>query len=288
MEELTYELIKMADDNIPAKIFHAQVASNYAGCVFHWHEQLEFYYVISGGVDMMCNGKQDWIESGDIGFVNWCEPHRGAHFKDNTEHYIIQVDLLKIIDESQLKSGKSYFSPALNYLASVPTYIRCDDILNGYFKTLITEYNEKDAGFDLVIRATIQYILTHLLRTYCMEDSQLPKNVQNFTSLDLIQKLLLYISNHYTTKLTLDGLASYIGLSISYMCRLFKEHVGLTIFEYINELRCERAAGLITNGVLLDEVYSLVGFQDYNYFSRIFRSKRGVAPSFYKNRAIHR
>ena len=98
----------------------------------------------------------------------------------------------------------------------------------------------------------------------------------------MIQKLLIYIANHYTEKISIEYLAKHIGLSSSYMCRLFKKHVGLTIFDYINELRCDHAASLISNGVPLSEVYTLVGFQDYNYFSRLFKSTVGKSPTHYR------
>lgn len=286
MKELTYELIKTADELVPIRINHVQADSSYSGCVFHWHEQLEFYYIISGGVFMLCNGKQDWILPGEIGFVNWCEPHRGANFKENTEHYVIQIDLSKLFHNSNRFSDKSYFSPAHNYLRNVPTYLKSDPTLYGYFTTIIEEYYNKKTGYEFVINGTIQYILSHLLRNYC-SDVALTNNIQNLTSLDLVQKLLMYITNNYTGRISLENLAKYSGLSTSYMCRLFKKHVGLTILDYINELRCERAASLITNGVPLSEVYTLVGFSDYNYFSRMFKSLVGYSPANYK-KGLHR
>lgn len=286
MKELSYELVKTTDEPIPIRIYHAQVDSSYSGCVFHWHEQLEFYYVVSGGVFMMCNGQQNWILPGEIGFVNWCEPHRGAYFKEDTEHYIIQIDLSKIIDKTQLLSEKSYFSPAYNYLSKVPTYLKSDSILYGYFAKIVSEYYSKEIAYELVITATIQYILAYLLRTYCPDVTLSPTNSQNPTSLDLVQKLLLYITNNYTEKISLETLGKHSGLSTSYMCRLFKKHVGLTIFDYTNELRCERATGLITNGVPLSEVYHLVGYNDYNYFSRLFKNKVGFSPANFKKNML--
>jgi YesN/AraC family two-component response regulator len=282
LKELSYELVKTVDELVPIRINRVQANSSYSGCVFHWHEQLEFYYVISGGVFMLCNGKQDWILPGEIGFVNWCEPHRGAHFKEQTEHYVIQIDLSKVINNSKLLSEKSYFSPAYNYLSNVPTYIKSDPTLYGYLKKIIDEIYTKKIGYEFIINGTIQYLLSHLLRTYCQDVTSSHNIVQNSTSLDLVQKLLKYITNNYTEKISLDNLAKHSGLSTSYMCRLFKKHVGLTILDYINELRCERAASLIANGVPLSEAYYLVGFNDYNYFSRLFKNVTGSSPANYK------
>ena len=282
MKELSYELVKTADDHVPIRIYHVQTDTSSNGCMFHWHEQLEFYCVISGGVFMLCNGKQDWIIPGEVGFVNWCEPHRGAHFKENTEHYVVQIDLMKVVNNSKLLSEKSYFSPAYNYLSNVPTYIKSDPTLYHHLMKIVEEYNSKKIGYEFVINGTIQYILSHLLRTYCHEAVSSHLNTQSASSIDLVQKLLMYIANNYTDKISLESLAKFCGLSTSYMCRLFKKHVSLTIFDYINELRCDRASSLITNGVPLSEVYILVGYNDYNYFSRLFKSIFGKSPAKYK------
>ena len=69
------------------------------GCEFHWHEQLELYYVRAGGVSLLSGGQQSWLYPGDVGFVNWCEPHRGSQFLDGTQHYIIQILSLIHISE---------------------------------------------------------------------------------------------------------------------------------------------------------------------------------------------
>jgi YesN/AraC family two-component response regulator len=282
LKELSYELVKTADELVPIRINFVQADSSYSGCLFHWHEQLEFYCVLSGGVFMLCNGKQDWILPGEVGFVNWCEPHRGAHFKENTEHYVVQIDVTKVVNNTKFLSEKTYFSPAYNYLSNVPTYIKSDPALHQYLLKIVEEYNNKKIGYEFVINGTIQYILSHLLRTYCHEAAMSHQNIQSVSSIDLVQKLLMYIASNYTDKISLAYLAKYSGLSTSYMCRLFKKHVGLTIFDYINELRCDRASSLITNGVPLSEVYVLVGFNDYNYFSRLFKSIIGKSPANYK------
>lgn len=86
-----YENVLTQDIDLPINVSLRNNNSDSVGCEFHWHEELEFYYVVSGGVSLLCNGKKEWLYPGDVGFVNWCEPHRGSGFLDETEHYIIQI-----------------------------------------------------------------------------------------------------------------------------------------------------------------------------------------------------
>lgn len=288
MESLSYELVKMEYSGLPLKILHTYSNERYQGCTLHWHEQLEFYYVKSGSVFLLCNGEQRWLKSGDIACVNWCEPHRGARFLNNTEHYVIQIDLQKLINSLKTQKESYYFSPALTFLRKIPRFLGQDKILADYFEELITEYYEKESGYTLKIMSILWNILTYLLRTYMIKDSSHTTEAYSNSSLTIVQQLLLFLTNHYAEKLTLKRISVEMGLSESYMCRIFKENTGFTILGYINEIRCERAADLISNGMPLNEVYTCLGFMDYNYFSRMFRKKIGVSPAHYKKSLLDR
>ena len=65
--------------------------------------------------------------------------------------------------------------------------------------------------------------------------------------------------------------------------RLFKEIYGMSPIKYINEIRTERARGLIANSNLsLSQIAEKVGYGDVYYFSRVFKKIAGVSPSAYK------
>ncbi len=275
MEQLSYELVKMSNDKLPIKVLHNYTNESYKGCVLHWHEQLEFYYVISGGVFILCNGSQGWLKEGEIGCINWCEPHRGARFLDNTEHYIIQIDLEKAVKNS-------FFSPASVYLRNIPTFLGKDLVLGSYFQEIIQEYFKQDEGYDLQIYGTLYHMLSYLLRSFMLTDGEKAITASSAITLELVKKILFYVSAHFKERLTLKQIAEEVGLSESYMCRIFKKHTGFTVLDYRNEIRCERAAVLISNGVPVNEVCFLTGFDDYNYFSRVFRDKRGISPVNFK------
>ena len=116
MESFPYETVPMPDD-LPVLVFERFHDSGEPGCEFHWHEELEFYYVESGGVLLNCGGEQQWLHPGDVGFVNGFLPHRGVDFLDGTRHYIIQVDLELFRQELRLSDRRSYDSPAVGSFA---------------------------------------------------------------------------------------------------------------------------------------------------------------------------
>ena len=73
-----------------------------------------------------------------------------------------------------------------------------------------------------------------------------------------------------------------LKLSESHMCRVFKQQTGLTISSYTNKLRFDKAVSLLKKGYDVSQVSEMVGFRDYNYFSRAFKKCMNHPPSYYK------
>ncbi len=92
-----------------------------------------------------------------------------------------------------------------------------------------------------------------------------------------------YIYANLTERISLPELANNIGYSPNYCSTIFKKHTGLTIIEYLINERVEEAKKLIDENILsLQQISSSLGFDDYNYFSRIFKKTSGYTPSEYK------
>ena len=74
--------------------------------------------------------------------------------------------------------------------------------------------------------------------------------------------------------------------ALPYISRLFKEECGVGFAEYLNQIRVERAKLLIENGEMkLKDIVSRVGFNNYNYFFRVFKEIAGMTPLEYEQRA---
>ena len=77
--------------------------------------------------------------------------------------------------------------------------------------------------------------------------------------------------------------SEHVGLSSSYLCRIFKEETGLSMNAYITNLRMSKAGELLNDtNSYIKEVAISVGFEDQLYFSRLFKRYYGVTPSEYR------
>ena len=74
-----------------------------------------------------------------------------------------------------------------------------------------------------------------------------------------------------------------VHISEYYFCHLFKEHMGMTFLAYLNDVRIHKAAQLLKNTNLsITRIAAETGYNDVNYFCRIFRKKMNRSPGNYR------
>ncbi len=286
---IPFEQISLVSDRMNIKILKRKNNSDGTGCEFHWHEPLEFYYVVSGGVLLSAGGEENWLYSGDIGFVNSFTPHRGMRFLENSLHYIVQIDTEFFKSDTVLSQNRSYDSFLTEHLRSLPCAIRANKPLSDVFSRLINEESERKNGYELAVKSCIYEIFTLLMRLSDKDGVSDLKNIRSYDmdSTEHVKKILRYLSLNYMypQKVTLDNICRHFGLSKPYICRIFKLHTNSTVTQYLTDMRAHNAAALIQSGTSLQEACQKVGISDYNYFSRMMKKSMGHTPSYFKHSA---
>lgn len=101
------------------------------------------------------------------------------------------------------------------------------------------------------------------------------------------QKAKEYISQHMGQRVTLDEIASYVGINKNYLTNVFTACEKTRLSEYINRVKLNRMLELIAKyNVSVRQASESVGFADVNYVSRIFRKYYGVTISEYRRSLI--
>ncbi|MFC3798499.1 helix-turn-helix domain-containing protein [Cohnella sp. GCM10012308] len=96
---------------------------------------------------------------------------------------------------------------------------------------------------------------------------------------EAIRAAIAYIKANLARPLTREALARQAGMSVAHFSRLFKQETGRAPMEYLNDARIGQAAELLQRpGRTIRETAHEVGFQDEFYFSRKFKSVKGVSP----------
>ncbi|MDF1752736.1 MAG: AraC family transcriptional regulator [Verrucomicrobiales bacterium] len=110
------------------------------------------------------------------------------------------------------------------------------------------------------------------------------------TEPDIVTKAKRYINANLEDKITLEKTAQHAGISSYYFCKLFKQHTGMTLTEYINRRRVEWAKRqLLDPRSRITEIAYDVGFQSLSQFNRSFSKYTGMSPSqFRKSQTVQR
>lgn len=98
----------------------------------------------------------------------------------------------------------------------------------------------------------------------------------------IIKKAVNHIHLNLEAPLTLNGIAVDLDVNPSYLSRVFKEETGMNLIDYIQHKRIEEAKLYLHRGTKsVTEIAFLVGFNDVNYFSRVFKKLTSVTPRQY-------
>ena len=101
----------------------------------------------------------------------------------------------------------------------------------------------------------------------------------------LIYKISLYIDNNLKEKLSVETICDHFLISRSKLYELSNKYFGMGIAKYIRKKRIELAKKLLADGnSMVKEVACNVGFNDYNYFSKVFKRETAVTPKEIKKR----
>lgn len=102
---------------------------------------------------------------------------------------------------------------------------------------------------------------------------------------DCVKEAVAYINENYFEELTLSGLADKYAVESSYFSRLFKQETGENLMLYIAGRRMEKAKELMRReDINIAEVAFMVGYDDYTYFSKVFKKHVGASPREYRSR----
>jgi len=99
-----------------------------------------------------------------------------------------------------------------------------------------------------------------------------------------VRKILKYIEQNYNQDITVKSLSQYVMMGENYVSALFKKKMGQNLIHYLHEVRIKKAkAYLESSDLSVNEIGSMVGFMNDNYFIKIFKRLTGVTPSQYRH-----
>ena len=251
----------------------------------HMHNEIEIHQICSGTLYVEVNEKSYMLTEGDILIINPYELHQGEFpIEGITSYAHVVLDPWYFTgccgmageDIRRLSTGELQFPNMISSTTELAAEIRTilNDVHTAYLDAI-----RGGSGEDCMLAAVAIRLLGTLLRKLPVlkGGNAVERRIQ------FIHSIQLYVQQHFRTNLTTEKIADDLGYNKSYFCKLFKQNLGMSFMQYINEYRI-RYAITWYKGYPLTQIAYEVGFNDYNYFARVFKKYVGLTPhEFFKN-----
>ncbi len=126
-------------------------------------------------------------------------------------------------------------------------------------------------------------LAVHLLKHYTTAVSKISEFEDGLPQHKLTQ-ILEYIQTYLDQEMKLADLATLVGMSQYYFCRLFKRSMGVTLHQYVLQQRIDRAKQLLKQHELsIAEIALLCGFKNQSHLTTVFRKFTGMTPKVFRD-----
>ena len=209
--------------------------------------------------------------------------------------YEKETELLSRVRTGNVQEAKALLDELLGHvLFSQGSRIENIHLMAVELTTLLSRVAiDGGAGTDKIYGLNSQYLTRILLQQNQEELCYLLQEVVEsfmdamFTHQDQgnphIRKALRYIAANYTQKLTLQNVASEVGISPNHFSTLFHKTVGVSFREYLCQTRVEGSKQLLLyTDYSLADIAAAMGFPDQSNFSKVFKRITGISPGKYR------
>lgn len=163
--------------------------------------------------------------------------------------------------------------------------ILCDTNPIKYWHGTVNELENminKDLNINVVIGAS--FLRNDPIQINVVYKSLCNRLIDKSKKTNVIIEAQKYINRNYNNEyLSISEIANSLGVSQTYLSRMFKREMGSTFSQYLTNVRIKNAIILMRDPSLrLNEIAELIGYGTQNYFNNIFKRSVGISPQDYK------
>jgi AraC-like DNA-binding protein len=239
----------------------------------HIHDSIEIYMFIKGNVEYIVEGNRYALSPYDVLILNENELHN-AHILGDTDYERAVINIKpSFFDTYGINNYKNIFTNRKHGTFNlIKGYIAQTEGLYTILMRMEQYINDSTPENDMIVRAAIIEFL-HILNRI---------NSDYFNSHEkkslMISDILAYINKNLSAQLTLEETANNFFISKHHLCRIFKQHTGLTFTKYVNAKRVALVKSLCKNDMTISEAIEKAGFTNYSNFYRVYVSLTGHCP----------
>ena len=246
----------------------------------HIHKDVEVIQLLSGVLHIVTPDEEFYMHPGDMAYFNPNQPHAcQSEAIEGSSLFVIHFDPSLCVEVYPAMRNLFFDSSRMN--SSIPD--RHLEELKAVSRQIGREYFAQEKGYEFACIGAVNLIMSCMLKymPYQLISEEEYLSTTQFNK--RMDRILMYVQDHYAEKITLQEIAKKEGITTSYLSHLFKNHLQRSFQEYVNELRFERAVFLLknTNMKVLD-ICIESGFSDSKYLNRTFIKTFGMTPKEFR------
>ena len=237
----------------------------------HCHQTYLIQLVDRGINHFSCNGSRYSVGKGTILLMTPEEIHNGCGNRDEALHYKVFY-----LNEKELSDDNSGFN--------IDRHIRFNQTVlwNPEIANLINQlYTINSHDNEFLAYELFQNIRNSLLLNYSNFKLNIKESSRRYD--EIVRRSKEYIHDQLQQPLRLVDISKSVYLSPFHLLRIFKEHTGITLHQYIINARIEKGKELIkSKRYSLGDLYYETGFSDPSNFTKSFKKITGQTPSQFR------
>lgn len=248
----------------------------------HRTSEYMIYYFVEGSGNIKIEGRQYDIEKGDVIMLNPSEL-----FYCSVDNDIFHERIVLHVNETILKnfncSGASLFYPFYKRKKGVGNKISAKTVreqkIDVEFMKLQELSEREGEGVQLLCVCKTVEVLAKLGEaiTPVSENSG-----EKALTHPLVNDVLVYLNANFKEELTIERVARVFSIDKSYLSHLFKEYVGISLWNYVIFRRIYLFNELIRENHSIEQTCYKAGFQNYSNFFRLYKKYMKMTPMQFK------
>lgn len=153
-----------------------------------------------------------------------------------------------------------------------------------YNENIVTSCAEIDEVM-LIMKMLAEYLAHTYASMQATHHNVMQKRHYNSSEDTIISHAIEHIETNCTQKIMVSDIAEICHCSETYLSRVFKKRIGVSLVIYINKVRVEHSKNhLLLTDKTISDIALESGFEDPNYFSRVFAEIIGIPPTEFRRR----
>ena len=249
---------------------------------YHWHREMELIFILNGHATINMDGERYEVKPLDVIVMDYAKIHEVTYALFRTMGICIHISK-QLLRRYLPENGPIAIRCAPQNLLpeQQPYYME----LCGILKELTILYVSQKSTYRLRSSALILELLACLIEHFSEPVTDTGAETKA-GSMERLDQVCTYVEHHYAEEITLGEAAEEAGLNKEYFCRFFKQNMGTSFIQYVNQVRLGHIYQdlLYTDGSV-QEIMERHGFYNQKLFYRMFKERYDCTPRQLKDLA---